>query len=69
VTHFRFTATEPGIAYEYRVALDGRGLGRVRKQDAATWPYSPTRKWVADDGCIARGNFPTRRAAAEWLRP
>lgn len=61
-----FQSTEPGIAYEYAVILDGRRIGRVHKQDSPFWPYAPTRKWVAV-GPFIQGNFATRDAAAAWV--
>ena len=61
-----FQEIEPGIAYEYAVLRAGRRIGRVRKQEATSWPYKVTGRWIADDGRY-QGVFVTRREAAEWL--
>lgn len=63
---FTFSAIEPGVAYEYAVLVAGQRIGRVRKQDAPTHPYGPTRKWVAE-GIYRQNGFATRQAAADWL--
>lgn len=66
MTRLTYTAIDPGVAYEYAVLVNGQRIGRVRKQDAPTHPYGPTRKWVAE-GIFHKSGFPTRQAAADWL--
>jgi hypothetical protein len=68
MTSFTFTEIEPGVAYEYAVGTGTQvRIGRVRKEEAASWPYHPTGRWISDDGRIQKSGFPTRMAAAEWL--
>jgi hypothetical protein len=64
---FSYRAIEPGVAYEYSIVAERRRIGRVRKEEAKTAPYQWTGRWIADDGWFARGGFPTRSAASEWL--
>ena len=65
---FTFKPIEPGVSYEYAVGtIDHARIGRVRKEEAASWPHHPTGRWIADDGTIQKSGFATRQAAAEWL--
>jgi hypothetical protein len=68
MTAFRFSPSVPGEAYEYYVGTERIArIGRVLKEEARTYPYHPTGRWIATDGYIRHGGFPTRIAAAEWL--
>lgn len=63
-----FSRIEPKSTFEYSVHLDGRRIGLVRKQEAASYPYHPTGRWLAARGAFISKAYPTRaRAAAELV--